>query len=143
MSAYDNNQTEHGQDLNINAIVTTGLVFALLTIVAIMYLYGLYLRTVHAEQARVADGLSAEVSEMKNEQLQKINNTYGWVDPESGIAIVPIGDAIEDTVAEYRDMPTFAGATGEAAAPQPAADGEETDETAGGSGEDLAGRPGE
>lgn len=143
MSSPDNNQQEYGQDLNINAIVTTGIAFALITAIVIMYLYGLYLRSLHAEEVRKAPGLTDEVFALK--QAQQIDlATSGWIDAEAGIARIPIDEAIENTVEKYaadsHSMPAAEEPTADEDMPADA-EGETEQPAAGGGGEDLAGRP--
>jgi hypothetical protein len=144
LSSYDNNQQEHGQDLNINAIVTTGIAFALITAVAIMYLYGLYLRSVHAEEVRKAPGLTNEVFALKQEQLVELATT-GWVDAEAGVARIPIDEAIEKTVERYErssDETMSPEETDMTGGDENATEGEDKIHVAGGDDSaDLAGRP--
>jgi len=143
LSTHDDNQQGYGQDLNITAIVTTGVGFALICIVVVMYLYGLYLRTIHDEEERKAAGQSNELFALKQSQLEELA-TSGWVDPEAGIARIPIDQAIEDTAEAYAS-----GQTGGAADEEATESGTETAElggeteqpVAGGDGEAAAGRP--
>ena len=97
MSQQTDNNFEHGQDINIPVVFTTGIAFVILSIVAVMYLYGLYLRTETAELERKAltNSSSAFENEKRNQQMELI--TYGWVDADKGIARIPISDAIKKT----------------------------------------------
>ncbi len=143
MSTHDDNQQGYGQDLNINAIVTTGVAFALICIVVVMYLYGLYLRTIHGEEARKAAGLADEVFSLRQEQLEELATT-GWVDPEAGIARIPIDEAIKATVEDYERGQSGSSETEENSAPGDItiqSGGDETQPVAGGDGEAAAGRP--
>lgn len=143
MSTHDDNQQGYGQDLNINAIVTTGLAFALICTVVVMFLYGLYLRTIQGEEERKAAGQSDELFALKQGQLEQLA-TSGWVDPEAGIARIPIDEAIKDTAEAYNSGQSGDGADEAAAGPgdNSAELGGESDQpVAGGDGEDAAGRP--
>lgn len=144
MSSNENNEQAYGQDLNIMAIVTTGFAFALITVVVIMYLYGLYLRSLHAEEVRKSPGLSNEVFELKQEQLVELA-TSGWVDPEAGIARIPIDEAIDKTIEEYKTRPREATPPAEVGASggeEEISEGEAEPHVAGGDDSaDLAGRP--
>jgi hypothetical protein len=143
LSTNDDNQQGYGQDLNISAIVTTGVAFVLICIVVVMYLYGLYLRTIHLEEERKAVGQADELFGVKQGQLEELA-TSGWVDPEAGIARIPIGEAIRDTAEAYSSGQAASEGNGNVAgAGSNSAElgGEDIQPVAGGDGAAAAGRP--
>lgn len=144
MSSETNNQQDKGQDLNVLGIVTTGAAFFLITAIVIMFLYGLYLRTVQAETARKAGGLGDEVFALKQAQREDLA-TVGWIDPEKGIVRIPIDEAIELTVEKYNKTGDAADQAPDNAGGNPCGDmsgGAPPDASvAGGDGSDMAGRP--
>ena len=96
------NKVQHdvGEDLNYSSIWEIGITFALLSLIATIYLYGLYLRVDHAEKDRklvqtVNTGIETKI------QNQKIQiDTVGWADREQNLARVPVSVALSSTVAQ-------------------------------------------
>jgi len=146
LSSNANKQQDKGQDLNVLAIVTTGAAFVLITIVVIMYLYGLYLRTDNAEEARKSGGLGDEVYDLKQGQQMDLA-TAGWIDPQAGVVRIPIDEAIKLTAEKYSNPNVAAEQAPEDTGDNPcegATDGAPQDTpVAGGDGSNMAGRPSE
>lgn len=79
---------------------TVGIVGAILVIVVVVFVQGLYESQSHVEfQKKVGDVAPAEIRNLRAAQLTRLHAT-GWVDKKNGIVAIPIEKAMELLVAD-------------------------------------------
>ena len=79
---------------------TVGIVGAILVIVAVVFLQGLYESVNRTEfQRKVVNEAPAELRDLRAAQLKRLHAT-GWVDKRNGFVAIPIEKAMELLVAD-------------------------------------------
>ncbi len=105
-------------ELNTPAVVTVGIVAAILLFVAIVFLQAYFAREEQAEhQRKVVSQRSEELATVQAAQEAQLSG-YRWVDRARGIAAIPIDRAMALVA---RELPARAGAP----VPPPAPAGEQ------------------
>lgn len=89
-----------GEDINVTTILTVGVVTALIIVVVVIALVGLFNQTAQQEVATkmTAAGYGEQV-DLSAEQRGRLGS-YGWVDRGAGVVSIPIERAIELAMAK-------------------------------------------
>lgn len=88
--------------INVGAIATIGLVSIGLTLATVFAVFALYFNQIEAEYDRKVIQAIPVVSESRVAEQEAKLARYGWKDKVQGAVLIPIEEAMEIVVAQYR-----------------------------------------